>query len=140
MPADTRIAFDLDVAATLTGYATEVEELRGKLEPAVDVAFQQLDYPIGFGRRALDGLLGAMLDIERLEVRIRGDLSGAPGSGLVAEALPHCAADSGLARWLGAMKRGKGALPVDDENAAVSVRCSVAPEGLDAFFAPLAGF
>lgn len=140
MPAGARIAFDLDVAATLTGYATEVEELRGKLEPAVDVALQQLDYPIGFGRRALDGLLGALLDIERLEVRIRGDLSGAPGSGLVAEALPHCAADSGLARWLGAMKRGKGALPVDDENAAVSVRCSVAPEGLDAFFAPLAGF
>lgn len=139
MPPGTRIAFDLDVAATLTGYATEVEELRRKLEPAVDVAFQQLDYPIGFGRRTLDGLLGALLDIERLEVRIRGDLNGTAGSGLVAEALPHCTKDSGLARWLGAMKRGKGTLPVDDENA-VSVRCSLAPEGLSAFLAPLAGF
>lgn len=140
MPAGTRIAFDLDVAATLTGYATEVEELRRKLEPAVDVALQQLDYPIGFGRRALDGLLGALLDIERLEVRIRGDLTGAPGSGLVAEALPHCAKDSGLARWMGALKRGKGSLPVDDEDAAVSVRCSLAPEQVEAFFAPFSGF
>lgn len=140
MPAGTRIVFDLDMAATLTGFATEVEELRRKLEPAVDVVFQQLDYPIGFGRRTLDGLLGALLDIERLEVRIRGELDGKPGSGLVAEALPHCARDSGLARWLGALKGGKGALPVDDEAAAVSVRCSLAPEGIEAIFAPLAGF
>lgn len=139
MPAGARIAFDLDVAATLTGYAAEAEEMRRKLEPAVDLAMQQLDYPIGFGRRVLDGLLAALPDIERLQVRIQGDLTGAPGSGLVAELLPHCAEGSAIAKWLGSVKRGKGTLTVDDEAAAVSLRCSLAPDHLEAFLAPLSG-
>lgn len=140
LPPGTRIAIDFDVAETLNGYRAEVEEMRRKLEPAVDVALQQIDYPIGFGRRMLDGVLGALLDMERLQVRIQGDLVGAPGKGLVVEALPHCAKDSALGRWLDSVKRGKGSLPVDDENTALSFRCSVAADHVAAFFAPFGAF